>query len=132
MSRPLPRPTADTRHFWDGCATGELRYQRCAHCGEVQLIPRSLCSACQHADLEWHRSGGQGRVLSYTVVHRAPTPAFKDETPYIIALVDMSEGFRLMVNVRGGGATPLAIGQSVRIGFREIEGMALPEAQVLE
>ena len=131
MSRPLPRPTADTKDFWDGCAMGELRYQRCTHCGQVQLIPRSLCSACQERALQWERSAGCGRVLSYTVVHRAPTPAFRDELPYLIVLVDMNEGFRVLANVKGGGGTPVAIGQEVRIGFREIEGVALPEAEVL-
>lgn len=130
MSRPLPRPTSDTKHFWDGCTTGELRYQRCAHCGETQLIPRALCSACQRDDLQWHTSSGNGCVLSYTVVHRAPTAAFKGDVPYIIVLVDMEEGFRLMVNVQGGGATPVTIGQAVKIGFREIEGVALPEAEM--
>jgi len=131
MPRPLPHPTADTRNFWDGCAAGEVRYQRCAHCGQTQLIPRARCAACQREDLQWHRSAGRGRVLSYTVVHRAPTPAFRDETPYVIALVDMDEGFRLMVNLEDGARTPMAIGQAVRIGFREIEGGVLPQAEML-
>lgn len=131
MSRPMPKPTSDTQYFWEGCIAGELRYQRCKHCGEIQLIPRALCSACQHGDLQWQRSSGMGNVRSYTVVHRAPVPAFKEETPYIIALIDMEEGFRLMVNVKGGGTTPVAIGQAVKIGFREIDGVALPEAEML-
>jgi uncharacterized OB-fold protein len=131
MHRPLPRPSADTKTFWDGCAVGELRYQRCTHCGQTQLIPRALCATCQREDLQWHTASGHGQVLSFTVVHRPPVPAFQKETPYTIALVDMEEGFRLMVNVRGGGSTPLAIGQRVRIGFREVEGVALPEAEVL-
>lgn len=63
-------------------------------------------------------------------MHRAPTAAFKGDVPYIIVLVDMEEGFRLMVNVQGGGATPVTIGQAVKIGFREIEGVALPEAEM--
>lgn len=130
MSRPLPHPTSDTRHFWEGCNAGELRYQRCAHCGETQLIPRALCSSCQRGDLQWHVASGRGCVLSYTVVHRAPTPAFKGDVPYIIALVDMQEGFRLMVNVKGGGDAPVSIGQAVKIGFREIEGVVLPEAEM--
>ena len=41
-SRPLPQPNADTRPFWDGCAAGELRYQCCDRCGQVQLIPRKV------------------------------------------------------------------------------------------
>jgi uncharacterized OB-fold protein len=130
MNRPLPRPTAETRPFWDGCASGVVRYQRCARCGTVQLIPRSLCAHCQQASLEWKESAGYGRVLSHTTVYRAPTPAFRDEAPYVIALIDMEEGFRLMTNVAGGAGAPVAIGARVRIGFREIDGMALPHAEV--
>lgn len=130
MTRPLPRPTAETRPFWEGCANGALRYQRCAQCGTVQLIPRSLCAHCQGSTLIWHDSAGYGRVLSHTTVHRAPTAAFREEVPYVIALVDMDEGFRLMTNVAGGASASLAIGARVRIGFRQVEGVALPHAEV--
>lgn len=127
-TRPLPKPNADTRAFWEGCAAGELRYQCCSRCGQVQLIPRSLCASCQHTGLDWKRSHGLGRILSHTTVFRAPTPAFGSE-PYVIALVDMDEGFRLMVNVKGGAEPALAIGQAVRIGFVEVEGRPLPIAE---
>jgi tetrahydrodipicolinate N-succinyltransferase len=35
-----------------------------------------------------------------------------------------------MVNVKGGGDSPVSIGQAVKIGFREIEGVVLPEAEM--
>lgn len=130
MSRPLPRPTAETKPFWDGCAAGVLRYQSCARCGAVQFIPRSLCAHCQADRLDWHDSAGFGKVLTHTTVYRAPTPAFREEAPYVIALVDMDEGFRLMANVAGGAAAPVAIGSRVRIGFRQVEGVALPHVEV--
>lgn len=130
MNRPLPRPTAETRPFWDGCARGVVRYQQCARCGRVQLIPRSLCENCQAASLDWKDSCGYGRIHSYTVVHRAPTAAFREEVPYVIAVIDMEEGFRLMANVAGGAAMPLDIGKRVSIGFCRIDGSVLPQAEV--
>ncbi|NLD70335.1 MAG: hypothetical protein GX644_16160 [Limnobacter sp.] len=130
MNRPLPRPTAETKPFWEGCANGVLRFQSCALCGTVQRIPRSLCSGCHGDALAWHESSGYGRVLSHTTVHRAPTPAFRDEVPYVIALIDMDEGFRLMANVAGGPAAGIGIGSRVEIGFREVDGTMLPHAQV--
>ncbi len=131
MSRPLPRPTAETKQFWDGCANGVVRYQRCGRCTAVQLIPRSLCANCQHDALDWHDATGLGTVLSHTTVHRAPTPAFREDAPYVIALIDMDEGFRLMTNVAGGASALVAIGSRVRIGFRQVEGFALPHAEVV-
>jgi uncharacterized protein len=132
MNRPTPRPTAETKPFWDGCTVAELRYQACGRCGHVQAIPRAFCSACRDRNLLWRVSAGRGRVLSHTTVHRAPTPAFRADAPYVIALVDMDEGFRLMVNVEGGESSGIAIGRTVRIGFREIDGVRLPHAEVVE
>lgn len=129
--RPLPRATAETRPFWEGCALGELRYQACTACGSVQPIPRSCCQHCQSSALQWRVSAGTGRILSHTTVHRAPTAAFRGDVPYVIAIVDLDEGFRLMVNLAGGDLPGLAIGASVRIGFHTIDGTALPRAELM-
>lgn len=129
MEKPAIRPTAETRPFWDGCRDGKLRYQTCADCGAVPHIPRSVCPHCHGQRLTWNDSAGLGTVLSHTTVHRAPTPAFKAETPYVIALVDLDEGFRLMVNTRAGANAPLAIGQRVRIGFEPRGDHLLPIAE---
>lgn len=131
MSRPLPRPTAETREFWNGCAKGELYYQRCNDCDHVQIIPRSLCEHCHGSTLQWNQSKAQGTILSFTEVFRAPVPAFKEMVPYFILLVDMDEGFRLMVNVRHPNAETVRIGQRVKIVFSEGNSTVLPEAILL-
>lgn len=128
---PLPRPNAQTQPYWDGAAAGELRYQRCAACGHVQRIPRSLCEQCQGDRLDWKQSERQGIVLTFTTVHRAPLPAFKEMTPYVIAIVDMDEGFRVMANAALRDTSDLAIGARVRIGFRDVHGMALPVVEAI-
>ncbi len=130
MRKPLPTPTPETQPFWDGCAAGELRYQRCRSCGSVQPLPRSWCERCHAEDLEWLRASGRGTILSFTVVHRAPTAAWREETPYVIAIVEGEEGFRLMVNVIGGEQPGLAIGAAVTIGFQTRDGVVLPEARL--
>ena len=118
---------AETREFWEGCAVKVLRFQRCDGCGHVQLIPRAFCENCHASELRWHVSSGQGTILSYTEVFRAPLPAFKAMVPYFIALVDMDEGFRVMANIRKPTTRPVAIGQRVTIGFTEVESVVLPE-----
>ena len=129
---PLPRANAQTQAYWDGCAQGELRYQRCAQCGHVQCIPRSLCDQCQSRDLQWNASKREGTVLTFTTVHRAPLPVFKDMVPYVIAIVDLDEGFRVMANalpaVQQGA---LEIGARVRIGFKDVHGMVLPVLEAI-
>ncbi len=123
---PLPTPNAETKPFWDACAQGELRYQRCTSCSRVQSIPRSLCEHCQSRALQWNNSLREGTVLTFTTVYRAPLPVFREQLPYAIAIVDMEEGFRVMANALPAARAGLAIGAKVRIGFKEVHGMALP------
>lgn len=130
MNRPLPKPTPETQHFWDGCAQGELRYQQCSQCSTVQLIPRALCEHCHSRELTWKTSSRQGKLLSFTVVHRAPVPAFKADVPYVIAIVDMAEGFRLMANVKDGAQLQLRLDQPVTVGFTQVDGVTLPRVEV--
>lgn len=128
---PLPRPNSHTQPYWDGAAAGELRYQCCADCGSVQIIPRGFCEGCQSSMLDWRVSKSLGTVLTFTIVHRAPLPVFKPMTPYAIVIVDMDEGFRVMANALPEAQAALAIGKRVRIGFQEVHGMALPVVQAV-
>ncbi|ALH67998.1 hypothetical protein B3640_3425 [Bordetella pertussis] len=130
MDKPPITPNAESLPFWQGCRDHRLRYQQCASCGTVQRIPRAVCTHCHGRALQWRDSAGQGVVLSHTTVRRAPTPAFKADTPYAIALVDLDEGFRLMVNVRGGAGAPLAIGARARIVFEARGDGAVPIAEM--
>lgn len=127
MSIPLPRPNADTQPFWDAAAEGRLIYQHCRACDKPQFYPRSLCAACHGSKLEWRTSKGQGTIASFTEVLRAPTPAFKDKAPYVIALIDLDEGFRMMVNIVEGDRNRLAIGARTRTLFCQLDGITLPQ-----
>jgi uncharacterized OB-fold protein len=115
--RPLPRPTELSRPHWDGCRAGVLRVQRCRGCAAYVFIPQPLCTACQASDLEWVASRGEGAIYSFSVVHRAPHPAFR--APYVVAIIALDEGFEMLANVE---CEPheLAIGARVRVAFRAL------------
>ncbi len=122
--RPLPRPSALSQPHWDGCLAGELRVQRCRACGAHVFIPQPLCTACFGGTLEWVASAGHGTVYSFTIVHRAPQPAFA--TPYVVAIVTLDEGFEMLANLECEPAAA-AIGMRVRVLFRAASAeIALP------
>ena len=127
--RPLPRPTALSRPFWDGCLEGRLLVQRCARCARCFFIPSAFCPHCLGTDYEWVESSGRGRVVTYTVVWRPPTPAF--DPPYVVAVVRLEEGYDMFTNIvdvepDADPGTSL-IGAAVRVRFhRESEDIALP------
>ena len=109
-------------HFWNGCAAGELRYQRCSACAALQSYPRAFCLRCGVAALEWRAAQGKGRVYAVTRVERAPSDEFRTLAPYVIVLVDLGEGYRMMAH----GTPGLAIGDRVCAGFFEHGGRHLP------
>ncbi len=130
--KPLPKITAETRQFWEGCRNGVLRYQRCENCAKPQFPPRSVCGHCHATTLAWADSAGGGSVHTFTVVHRAPTEEFKAEAPYVLALIDFDEGFRAMMNVRGSPPESVQIGARVRVIFEKTErdDILLPQAKL--
>jgi uncharacterized OB-fold protein len=131
MSKPVPVPTTDTAKFWDACNREELLYQRCNTCGGVQFYPRRSCAACQSSDLAWMPSRGRGSIHSFTIVQRPANRAFDGDVPFVIALIDLDEGFRMMMNVIGDGRLSAAIGRRVQIVFEaRTNDQKLPQAEL--
>ena len=126
--KPLPRPNADSRPYWAGTLEDELRYQRCTACAQAQFPPRGACTRCG-GPLAWAVSAGRGSIHSHTRVERAPSAAFKADLPYVLVLVDMDEGFRLLLTLREPNAAP-TIGQRVRVVFEATAdpAISLPQA----
>ena len=115
--------------FRAGCARGEFLVQKCADCDHVQFPPRACCLACGSQDLLWHAASHTGTIHSFSIVHRAPTEAFRSRVPYALALIDLSDGGRAMMNIDTPDLDALAIGQSVTIAFRTDGERTLPVAR---
>ena len=125
MSRPLPQPTPETAHFWEGTRAGELRLQRCQDCGHVYFPPRPFCPACSSRNVEVFKASGRGRLASY-VINERPHPAF--DGPYAIALVELEEGVRIVSNLVGVSREDVRIGMPVQGKVTEVEeGTFLPQ-----
>jgi uncharacterized OB-fold protein len=115
--RAFPVPDAVTQPFWEGVAEGVLRVQRCVACGRNVFYPRAVCPFCTASDLEWVEASGAGVVHSFTVVHRAP-PDYRDEVPYVVALVDLDEGVRMMSRLVDVEPGAVAVGMPVEVVMR--------------
>ena len=125
--RPAPVPDFETQPYWDAAARGELMLQRCAACGTYRHYPRALCPECAAAEHEWMRVSGRGSIFSFTVVRRAPSPAFADRIPYVVALIALEEGPHLLSHIVGLAPDAVRIGIPVLVEFEEIgDAMKLP------
>lgn len=104
--RPLPAPTPETKHFWEGTRDRELRLQRCDDCHHIYFPPRPFCPKCASRKVSVMKASGKAKLHSY-VIHHRPAPGFTP--PYAIAVVELAEGPRLMTNIVGCPQTPEAL-----------------------
>lgn len=124
--RPLPVPDALTRPYWDAAKMHRLDLPRCDSCGRWHFYPRSVCPFCGSSSLRWVSVSGRGRIYSMTSVHRAPSPAFAVNVPYVVAIIALEEGPHLMSAVIDCDSRDVKIDMRVRASFLEVGDTVLP------
>ena len=117
MDKFFPRPTPESAPFWQGCQDQKLLLQYCTVCGTHQFYPRVICANCMSEQLEWREASGRGTVETYTVVTRAVSEAYAADAPYVIALITLEEGPRMMSNVIGCDVESVKCGVAVEVVF---------------
>ena len=130
MSSALPPPTlnADSAPYWNAARERRLVIRKCKDCGALHFMPRHLCPNCWSDQLEWVDAKGTGTVHSCTVIHRASAPEFAARVPYVVALIDLDEGPRMVSNVLGDDALQVRIGDRVELTFEDRgDGALLPQ-----
>lgn len=123
----LPEPDECSAPFFEWCARGELRIQQCAQCGARRMPPRPMCPACRSFDVEWVQMSGRGRVWSLAIPHPPLLPAYADQAPYNVCVIELDDdpAIRLVGNVVADANARLdsidphaiAIGSPVRVVF---------------
>lgn len=123
----VPVPNEDTRLYWEGCAREELLLQQCRACGAYRHPPAPLCAQCLSRDTEWVPASGQGTVYSFVVVHQALDPAWAGDVPYVVAIVELTEGPHMLTNIVGTPVDQVAVDMPVQVVFeRASDEIMLP------
>ncbi len=119
VENPLTRP------FWQGLGKRELRVQQCGNCGLQRWPSALLCPTCLFGEAAWTALPGRGTLWSFVTYHRAFHPAFADQIPYSVGLVDVAVGIRLPGMLHADRAA-LRIGMPVEAVFEDVsEGVTL-------
>ncbi len=129
-TKPLPKADPVTAPFWESLKREKIEVQRCDDCEAHIFYPRALCPHCSSRRLRWTPVSGRGRIYTLTIVHKAPGPAFKADTPYVVALVELDEGCRIMTNIVDAPADPdhVRIGMPVEIVYHHVtDDVTLPK-----
>ncbi|MEU6079177.1 OB-fold domain-containing protein [Streptomyces sp. NPDC047108] len=115
-----PTVDEDGAPFWEYAERGELRVQACGACDRLRFPPRPCCPHCQSFDSTWRRMSGRGRIWSFVVPHPPLLPAYADQAPYNVILVELEEdpAIRLVGNLVPSPEAPLGAADpfAIRIG----------------
>ena len=116
----------DTDPFWEAIERGELAVQRCMACERAVFYPRAICPHCGDDRLRWEKAKTTGVVYSFTVVRRAQSP-FDGEVPFVVALVEIEPGFRMMTRLLDCDPQEARIGLAVTLRVAALgDGPLLP------
>ena len=127
---PLPVPQPEWDFYWEKAKAHELWIMHCDDCRQAYFYPRAICPNCFSRNTRWLQTTGRGRLYAFAIVHRAPTPAFREHVPYVAAIVLLDEGARIPTNLVDVEMEPtkINIGMPVEVVFEDVsEAISLPK-----
>ena len=117
--KPLPKPTAWSQPFWDGTKEHKLLLKKCTSCGHIDHPPYISCTNCSSEENAWVEASGKGILYAYAVnTFGVPYP-FAEDLPYVVAMIDLPEGPRMISNVVGCDPQGLRNGMELEVVFEE-------------
>jgi len=123
-------PQGESDFYWEKAKAHELWLRHCDDCNKAYFYPRDICPMCFSRNTSWVQASGKGTLHTFAIVHRAPTPAFRDDAPFVVAMVDLEEGPRMPTNLVGVEPDPanIKVGMAVEVVFEDItDEIALPK-----
>jgi uncharacterized OB-fold protein len=120
-------PTPDTQPYWDAARNHQLALPECLSCRRFYFYPRDHCPVCWGREVRWRAVSGRGFLHTYVIAHH-PAPGFEADAPYVIAVVELEEGPRMMANIVGIEPDPalLELDMPLEIVFTERGPMTVP------
>lgn len=125
--KPLPVVQPWSKPFWESARQHKLMIQKCNDCGRNIFYPRKQCPECWSVNLGWFQASGKAKIYSYSVTMAGVEERFAEDLPYILALVDLEEGIRMMTNIVDCKPDEVYIGMDVKVFFKDVtEEFSLP------
>lgn len=127
-AKAIPVPGPESIPFWEGARNHELLVQRCKTCGHHWFPPSTVCTGCGNNNIEWVKSAGKGRIFSFVIFHRLYHKGWDGEIPYVVAIIELDEGARMLSNVIGIPVQDVKCDMPVKVVFDDVtEELTLPK-----
>ena len=129
-SKPIPSPQGESDYYWQKAKEHELWLRKCDDCGQPYFYPRDISPCCFSKNTSWIQASGNATLYTYGIVQRAPHPGFRDDVPFVTAIVELEEGPRMATNIVIDEPTEdnLKVGMALQVTFEDItDDIALPK-----
>jgi len=126
-SKPDPIVSVWAKYFWDAAKENKLVIQKCDACSDMIFYPRIACPNCGADKLSWVEVSGRGKIYTYTVVESNAPSAFVADMPFVLAVIELDEGVRMMSNIVDCDPYSVECDQPVQVAFeKRNENFTLP------
>ncbi|WP_068178553.1 Zn-ribbon domain-containing OB-fold protein [Mycobacterium sp. UM_CSW] len=128
-NRLAPSISPDTEFFWSGLKEHKLLIQQCADCKTLRVPPRPMCGHCQSLNWGSVESTGRGVVYSFIMPKYPPLPFL--QYPYVVALIELDEGVRIVSNLCDIEPEAIEVGLPVEVFYEKFEAIPSGDELVL-
>jgi hypothetical protein len=101
VPKPKPRPAPESLPYWQAARDHRLALPKCEDCQKFWFPPSRTCPHCLSTNFSFQNVSGKGKIFSFVTFHRVYRPAFTNDVPYVVALIELDEGPRLLSNIMG-------------------------------
>jgi uncharacterized OB-fold protein len=122
VAKPEPRPAPESIPYWEAAKQHRLALPQCTACDQHWFPPSRTCPHCLSSEVKWSDVSGRGKVFSFVIYDRVYHPAFEAEVPYVVALIELEEGPRLLSNIVGVAPTDVKCEMKVKVVFDDMPG----------
>ena len=135
-TKPKPIIDDDSKNYWESAKLNKLVIQYSKNSNEYFLYSKQLINNIDDNDdneIEWKEVSGKGTIYSYSIIHAPAGPSFVEDTPYIVASIQLDEGARIISNIINSDLSKIVIGKKVRVVFeKQTEELTIPKFEIYE
>jgi uncharacterized OB-fold protein len=106
--------------FYKNISQKKLMGGKCRKCGKIHLPPRPLCDKCLSTEFEWVELPRTGTLLTYTIIHVAPTQ-FQNMAPYAVGIVQLENGVKIPGTIKEVPLDKIRVGMQLKMEFEETQ-----------
>ena len=118
--KPTPQMEPEAKPFWEHLRQHQMHIQKCQTCDKWFFPPSTHCPNCLTEEVAWEPVTGTGTVWASVTMHRSYRPAYENEIPYNLSIIELDEGAKVWANVVECQPEDVHIGMNVRVCYDDV------------